>query len=277
MVFGRSRRAAIPPVVPPQVPPGETVWAVGDIHGQSDLFDLLATTLEGDISDCPGRRTVVLLGDYIDRGLGAARVIDRILAFKTRLAVLDTELVTLKGNHEDLLLRFIDQPRTGPDWMAVGGRETLIAYGLKPPAGDCDAEWAETSTRLLGIMPLTHLSFYESLRHLHQSGDYHFVHAGVRPGIALHRQSPDDMMWIRDAFLKDTRRFDKVIVHGHTPGATVYADVRRICLDTGSYATGLLTAMRFCGPSQSLVQAHRVRGKVKLVRSPFVDESRFLA
>jgi serine/threonine protein phosphatase 1 len=165
-----------------------------------------------------------------------------------------------------LLLNFIDQPETGPAWMAVGGSETLLSYGIQPPLQNEFATWKETSDRLLMAMPLEHLIFYEELTYYHQEGDYHFVHAGVRQGISLEEQAPEDMLWIRDSFLKDARAFDKMIVHGHTPGPEVYSDHRRICLDTGSYATGVLTAIRLQGADRELHQARRGGGKVRMER-----------
>lgn len=268
-MFGRFRRA------PPQagrttsVPPDSIVWAVGDIHGQDDLFEGLAAAIEQDVAAAPGkRRVVVLLGDYIDRGLGASRVIDRIFALQTSLVAMGAELVILKGNHEDLLLNFIDHPETGPAWTAVGGSETLLSYGIQPPTQNEASGWAEASNRLLMTMPLEHLIFYEELSYHHQEGDYHFVHAGVRYGVPLEEQAPQDMLWIRDTFLKDTRALEKMIVHGHTPGEEVYSDHRRICLDTGSYATGVLTAIRLQDAQRMLMQSRREQGRVQIQRQP---------
>lgn len=266
-MFGRLRQPPIQAQRTTTVAPDSTVWAIGDIHGQDDLFDALAMAVEEDAATDPSRhRMVVLLGDYIDRGLGAARVIDRIFRLRSALEEQGAELVMLKGNHEALLLNFIDHPETGPAWMAVGGSETLLSYGIQPPLQHDLSSWTETSNRLLMEMPLEHLIFYEELPYHHQEGDYHFVHAGVRFGIALEEQAQEDMLWIRDSFLKDTRPFDKMIVHGHTPGADVYSDHRRICLDTGSYATGVLTALRLQGSDRELLQARRGRGKVRVQR-----------
>lgn len=263
-MFGRSRRAGPEKQRTTSVPDDTVVWAVGDVHGQDDLFDAMASAIEGDAAEAQARRRVViLLGDYVDRGLGSHRVIDRIFELRQALAAQGVELVLLKGNHEDLLLRFIDNFSTGPAWMAVGGSETLLSYGIQPPAINDLEGWEAASNLLLTSMSLEHLLFYEELLLHYQVGDYHFVHAGVRHGVPLDAQAPEDMLWIRDSFLKDTRAFDKMIVHGHTPGPEVFSDHRRICLDTGSYATGVLTAIRLEGTARVVLQTRRNRGKVK--------------
>lgn len=233
------------------------VWAVGDVHGQDDLFDSLSSTILQQLEASPEvDRTVVLLGDYIDRGIGSRRVVDRVLAFRAGLIASGNRLVALKGNHEDLLLRFIEDAKTGPEWIAVGGRETLLSYGVAPFREDTLA-WQRASVELLSVIPIDHLNFYEGLSLQHTVGDLQFVHAGVRPGVDLDAQSPEDMMWIRDIFLTDRRPFERLIVHGHTPDREVYMDDRRICVDTGAYATGVLSAVRFQGRTRHLLQARR--------------------
>lgn len=273
-MFGRKRsRPAGMRVRDAGVSANTVVWAVGDIHGQDDLFEALIPVITADLDrarDC--RRKVVLLGDYIDRGLGSARVLEQVIELRPQLEQDGVELVTLMGNHEALLLQFIDQPQSGPVWMTIGGRETLLSYGITVPALADSEGWARASSELLQAMPLSHLEFLEDLPFFNIERDYFFVHAGVRPGVALDAQSPEDMMWIRDPFLKDSRTFDKMIVHGHTPGDDVYADERRICLDTGGYATGILSALRLQGKTHLVVQTRRSRGRVRLQSRPLFPE-----
>lgn len=264
-MFGRSRRPGRENRRVHTVPGGTVVWAVGDVHGQDDLFEAMVSAIETDLARTEAsRRVVILLGDYIDRGLGSKRIVDRILALNETLDASGCELVLLKGNHEDLLLRFLDNSATGPAWVAVGGSETLLSYGIQPPSSNDAPGWEAASNLLLTSMPLSHLLFYEALDHHFQVGDYHFVHAGVRHGVPLDAQAPEDMLWIRDSFLRDTRAFEKMIVHGHTPGPDVYSDHRRLCLDTGGYATGLLTALRLEGTSRDVLQTRRVQGKIDI-------------
>jgi serine/threonine protein phosphatase 1 len=104
------------------------------------------------------------------------------------------------------------------------------------------------------VLPAAHLLFLKGLALTVVVGDYAFVHAGVRPGVPLKDQSRRDMLWIRDDFLSDTRTLEKVIVHGHTPASDVHIDARRIGLDTGAYASGILSAIRLEDDLQRVIQ-----------------------
>ena len=255
------------------VPANVVVWAVGDIHGQDDLLECLLSVIKTDLQK-PGafKRKVIFLGDYVDRGLGCRKVIDTLISLRAELEAQGVELVTLRGNHEALLLQFIDEPQIGPDWMELGGRETLLSYDISVPANNDLEGWVEASTNLLKTLPLDHLEFFETLPMSETEGDYFFVHAGVRPGVKLEDQTAKDMMWIRDGFLRDSRSFDKIIVHGHTPTEDIYADDRRICLDTGGYATGVLSALRLQARTHLVVQTRRKRDRVTLQSRPLLAD-----
>ena len=84
----------------------------------------------------------------------------------------------------------------------------------------------------------------------HRADDYLFVHAGVRPGVHLEAQDPEDLIWIRGPFLASDAPFGKVVVHGHTPGAEPELRANRIGIDTGAYFTNRLTALRLEGGSR---------------------------
>ena len=184
----------------------------------------------------------VFLGDYIDRGTASRGVIERVLSLSRDERF---EVISLRGNHEQALLDFLVDPATGPAWTRHGGSATLQSYGVRLPAGLCDdADWAEVREAFAIALPASHLAFFRGLPHAWFLGDYMFVHAGVRHGTPLTAQSQQDMLWIRDDFLGETRPFDKIIVHGHTPSEAPFSGPHRIGLDTGAYATGLLSALR---------------------------------
>lgn len=273
-MFGRkTRKPAADRLRLCTTPDGVIVWVVGDIHGQDDLFDSLSGLISADLGAAgDARRQLVLLGDYIDRGVGSRAVVERVIGLRQTLEADRIEVVALKGNHEALLLRFLDDPSSGPSWMAVGGFETLLSYGVKAPSTSDEPGWIEASEALAAALPPAHLEFFRGLRLSHIEGDYFFVHAGVRPGVALQDQSEQDMLWIREAFLRDERPFDRLIIHGHTPGEDVYADDRRICLDTGSYATGVLSALRLQARTHLLVQTRRNRDRVRLQSRPLLND-----
>lgn len=237
-MFGlRSRRK-------PQTPPGQRIYAVGDIHGRIDLLDRLLKAIRDDHAAEPPvdqPPALIFLGDYIDRGLGSAAVIDRLIEedwapFAPRF---------LKGNHEAALLRFLERPETGPGWMAFGGAETLHAYGVAVPPLPADATaWRSAATALEAALPPQHVRFFKALEPCVRYGDYVFVHAGLRPGRPLEAQTELDMLTIRDPFLSARHPFPFTVVHGHTPVDAAEAKHGRIALDTGAYVSGRLSAVR---------------------------------
>jgi serine/threonine protein phosphatase 1 len=225
---------------PPRIPSGLTVTAIGDVHGHLDLLTPYLHEIEARAARRSQRRHVALfLGDLIDRGPDSAGVLERL----TR-GVAGCELIALKGNHEEALLEFLSGAPGGRYWLGFGGAETLLSYGI-----DC-SQMAPGGIHALretvqAKLPEKHLAFVRGMP-LHVTfGDYFFVHAGIRPGRPLDEQIDQDMIWIRDDFLNSRMRFEKKIVHGHTP--VVRPDFRdnRINLDTGAYATGRLTAAVF--------------------------------
>jgi len=239
----------------PEVAERQVVFAIGDVHGRSDLLAMLLDEISLDPAVGAGAATLVFVGDYVDRGPDSRGVIDQILALRARGA---GELVCLRGNHDQMLLDFLAGPATGPAWMSVGGGPALTSYGLAPPGPSAEpAAWAQAAQAFAEALPPAHRVFLEGLILSWRSGDYLFVHAGVRPGRLLERQSARDLLWIRQGFLNDRRPLPWTVVHGHTPCENVHADLRRIGIDTGAYATDVLTALRLEGAQRELLQTGR--------------------
>lgn len=248
-----SRRLAAPPRSP-RMPDGTVVWAVGDIHGRLDLLQPLTTAILSDAdASLADRKVVIFLGDYVDRGADSRGVVRYLAGLPADKGI---EWRFLKGNHEEAMLDFLDDPSTGARWCAYGGDAALRSYGLKPPELSHKAEaWSRLSADLNHKVTASERAFLEGLELSVSIGDYFFVHAGARPGTPLDRQNERDLIWIRNSFLDSDLPFDKVVVHGHTPASTVYADHRRIGVDTKAYASGVLTAVRFEGARMSQIQA----------------------
>lgn len=227
-------------------------YAIGDIHGRLDLFQKMIALIKHDSAQLNARPRVVLLGDYIDRGPESRRVLDTILALQDQVWC---ELVVLMGNHEKTLLNFLHDAAYGPRWIEFGALSTFHAYGVpiaKPPANE--EEWEAVRLELMQAMPTDHLLLYASMPVRFTAGDYLFVHAGVDPVVELSEQGPDTLLWIRSAFLTVEKSCDYVVVHGHTAD-TKPANLRwRIGVDTGAYATGVLTAVRLKGETRDLIQ-----------------------
>jgi serine/threonine protein phosphatase 1 len=179
----------------------------------------------------------IFLGDYIDRGPDSMRVLDRLVNY-----CVAQPTVCLRGNHEAFLCEFLRDPDVLTVWRRCGGLDTLLSYGLPKIETDVQDQ-RELASELGRILPSSHREFLSGLKQYFICGDFFFVHAGVRPGICLTKQSEDDLLWIRDDFLLSEDHFGKVVVHGHTP--VLEPDVRpnRINIDTGAYATGRLTCL----------------------------------
>lgn len=235
-------------------PPGQALYVIGDIHGRADLLHALLRKIAVDAArnESDAEREVIFVGDYIDRGPDSRQAVDLVLsaiAEKRFWAV-----TVLKGNHEEAMLRFMRDPAYWPIWSQYGARETLLSYGVTPPRmiGDQD-EWADLHARFEAAVPPDHWDFFHRLDLSAERGDYLCVHAGVRPNVPLDRQSEDDLLWIRNDFLGKEHVFDKVIVHGHTPGQP-FVGPHRIALDTGAYVTGILTAIKLKDAERTLIQ-----------------------
>jgi serine/threonine protein phosphatase 1 len=218
----------------------DTVYAIGDIHGcLAPLKDLEAQIVE-DARQRGGESWLVLLGDLIDRGPQSAQVLDRVLTPLPGLRRL-----VIRGNHESTMLDFIRDPAGNAQWLEFGGRETLLSYGIEEKSFANGAIGRNGFRQTLAsYIPEEHVAFLASLPMLIETPDYVFVHAGLRPGVAIGAQTDADLLWIRDDYVDSYAEFGKVIVHGHTPRTEALLTGSRIAVDTGAYATGRLTAVR---------------------------------
>jgi serine/threonine protein phosphatase 1 len=226
-----------------RLPDGLRVYAIGDIHGRADLLEALLAQIDVDCALYPSSRPIVVfLGDYIDRGPGSSEVLDLLLACgRTR------ETVFLRGNHETFVHRFLSEPAILDEWRLCGGLETLMSYGLKPSINPDAAEQTRLAEQLARSIPQRHLEFLNSLDLSFSCGDFLFVHAGIRPGVAIRRQREEDLLWIRDEFLFCEEPFEKFVVHGHTPVPAPDIRSNRVNIDTGAFATGRLTCIAIEG------------------------------
>ena len=233
---------------------GELIYAVGDVHGCYGLLkQLLALILEDCATRALGRRPLLIFcGDYVDRGPDSAAVIEAFIWLQQRT---DVQACFLKGNHEAALMGFLDDPTDCSDWLRFGGGATLSSYDVLLIPDDPES-CRRARDLLLRQMPSSHLRFLERLDLLLTVGDYAFVHAGIRPGVSLSGQDERDLLRIRQDFLAAKGPFEKIIVHGHS-----WTDDRpqilphRIGVDTGAYATGVLTAVRLDGEDIGVLQA----------------------
>ena len=241
------------------MPDGKRIYAIGDIHGHLRLLDDLLGQIVEDAARYPGfEKTLIFLGDYIDRGPDSNGVLQRLCT----LDIPGFNLVFICGNHEEMMTIFLEEPSRGLVWLRNGGDETLSSYGI---AVDSAAEktpdvMADYSRLFLAAVPREQRDFLRALELSYEVGDYLFVHAGIRPGRAIAQQEPEDLLWIREPFLKSHRNHGKVVVHGHSIRfePEVYPDEvapRRIGIDTGAYKNGVLTCLALVGDKRMLIQA----------------------
>ena len=235
---GRTRDAA--------VPEGARIYAVGDVHGCAGLLDALLAAIARDAADRP--HELVFLGDYVDRGADSKGVIDRLIALRARQA----GTVFLKGNHEQAMLDFLDRPDLNEEWLHWGGDKTLESYGVEDIwRKRVDTLAAELAERL----PDAHRAFLVDLRLWTVIGDYAFVHAGFKPGVALVDQSEEACLWIRSEFhnAAPDQRPDKTVVHGHHPVRKPLDAGWRIDVDTGAVWSDALTAVVLEGTTRRFI------------------------
>jgi serine/threonine protein phosphatase 1 len=219
---------------------GARAYAIGDIHGRLDLLDDLLRRVEDDMSRRRSKKTwIVFLGDFIDRGPDSAGVVERLRTWRPSHG----RPIYLAGNHEEVLLRILGGDASIlPDWLKFGGAECARSYGI-----DVDAlrrmEDEEAIEAVRAKVPRAHREFLTNLADTFRFGDYLFVHAGIRPGLAVEDQDPHDLRWIREPFLGDAKEHGFVVVHGHTIVPEVDERHNRIAIDTGAYHSGILTAL----------------------------------
>jgi serine/threonine protein phosphatase 1 len=236
------------------ISPGLAVYAVGDIHGRLDLLEDLLRRIREDAGHYAGdtERILVFLGDYIDRGPASRGVVDRLLE-----GPLDGFVtVRLMGNHEEALLSFLDGISDGLDWLSFGGLETMLSYDIPPLRAlpNTSQQVTELRQALAEALPKAHLDFFRHCAHRHSIGDYVFVHAGVRPGVTLDKQTSSDLMWIRDDFLRVRVPLPgRVVVHGHTIVDLPQDRTNRINLDTGAFVSGRLSCLALRGKERRFI------------------------
>ncbi len=240
-------------VAAPRAPEGARLYVVGDIHGRLDLLRDLARLIAQDAAaqaSAPARAETIFLGDYVDRGPDSAGVIDFLAS-----GDFPTPLVALRGNHEAMLARFMEDETALEEWRRFGGLETLHSYGVNVTDALRGANYAQTRAALLERLPAAHRDFLHGMRSSLARGGYFFCHAGVRPGRALTAQTDSDLLWIREPFLSFAGDLGACVVHGHTPVAAPDVRANRINIDTGAYASGRLTALALEGDMRRFLVA----------------------
>lgn len=247
--FGRSGDKA---VALPSAGEFGRIYAIGDVHGKYDLLSDLLRSIANDLQNWRGRPfQIVFLGDLIDRGDKSRQVLE----IAGKLARASERVRFIKGNHEEVFLRAYEGDHRACEFFyQIGGRETLMSYGLEcEPDEDIGA--ASLALWMQDHIPCEHVDLIDTFQDMILIGDYIFVHAGIRPKTALEKQSGADLRWIREKFLDYNGSHPGMVIHGHSITDDVDERPNRIGIDTGAYRTGKLTAIVLEGQTRRFLTA----------------------
>lgn len=231
-------------------PANKVIYAIGDVHGRLDLLRRMHAEIAADRQRRKASDWAVIhLGDYVDRGPDSMGVLD----FLVEATEADPRVVALAGNHDVGLLAFLAEPDPNSLFARYGGRETAASYGVALDLSNDDSVQA-SRRQLVAAMPRRHVEFLLDLQFSASFGDFFFCHAGIRPGVALVDQTPQDLTWVREPFLRFAGLHPKVIVHGHTPAPQAEVMNNRVNVDTGAFASGKLSALVIDGADKQILE-----------------------
>jgi serine/threonine protein phosphatase 1 len=232
------------------LPAGRRTYAIGDIHGQRDLFAALAAAIDADdVARPAAETTVVLLGDLVDRGPDSAGVIEDAMRWSR---VRSVRLIA--GNHEEMFLDALEDITSLPHFLRMGGLETLLSYGVPPELFRSERIF-ELQASARAAVPATHCEYLGAGEALVRMGDYLFTHAGIRPRVPIEAQEISDLRWIREPFLSSTVDHGVIVVHGHTIVEEPEVRSNRIGIDTGAFLSRRLTGLCLEGTQRWLIEA----------------------
>ncbi|MBB3590659.1 serine/threonine protein phosphatase 1 [Rhizobium sp. BK529] len=215
-------------------------FAIGDVHGRADLLREMLAGIADKVRQEGIRHRIVFLGDIMDRGPESRAAMDLVIRTLREIPV--SKLI--RGNHDAIPLRLLGEPDPATQatlaahWWDLGGGETMASYGLP---------WGApiTPNEIRRRMDDEHLACLRAAERYVELDHHILVHAGLKPGIPLNEQDSHSLMWIRDEFLNSPESFGKVVVHGHTITASGRVEIfpNRIAIDTGAFATNILSAL----------------------------------
>lgn len=233
-----------------RVPDGQRWYVIGDVHGRLDLLEELKAAIEADDAAAPAAETTIaFLGDLVDRGPDSAGVIKLARKWGKQRSVR-----YLAGNHEEMFLQSFEDKEILRHFLKHGGRETVLSYGMKRKEYN-RLKVSELQVAMKDLVPKADREFLASFEDIIVIGDYALVHAGINPANPIDQQRRNDMLWIRERFLKHEEPFSHVVVHGHTIFEAVEDKEHRIGIDTGAFRTGRLTALVLEGDRRRTIQA----------------------
>ena len=224
---------------PPQ--PEAPFYAIGDLHGCAEHMNRMIDAIESDmIAQGRNDAAVIFLGDYVDRGEDSRGVLLRL--FEAAQNKPDG-LTCLMGNHEKMLLDFLDRPEErGNRWLRHGGLQTLASFGVGGVTERAAPDRLVQAARgLRASLPEGLEDWLRALPLWWRSGDVVCVHAAMDPAIPPEMQEDRDMLWGHQLFYRYARSDGLWIVHGHDVVEDPTVIDGRVACDTGAYFSGRLT------------------------------------
>ncbi|WP_265519652.1 metallophosphoesterase [Nitratireductor luteus] len=253
-LFGLGSRAS-----PEQRPrlrlnePDMPIYAIGDVHGCLEQLLELEAKIALDADVLPGRKLIVMLGDYVDRGPASSQVLDHLNEQPPE----GFERICLAGNHEALMLAYLEGRCDLSQWLEFGADATLLSYGIDPVRlSQVYGETSQIDAIIRKTIPRAHIAFLRTLPVLVETPELILVHAGFRPDVPLDRQTDGQLVSIRSAFYERAHLLKRIVIHGHTPVSKPRLEGRRLNIDTGAYCGGPLTAVRIWRGAGRLLQTH---------------------
>jgi len=211
-------------------------YIIGDIHASLLKLKDLIFKIEKEITE---NSVLIFLGDYIDRGKFSYEVIEYLLKLQKKYK----NVVFLKGNHEDMFLKYLKGEIDSDFYFRNGGNATKESY---------------IKNRGSFKLPSSHKKFFKELELYYEGEDFIAVHAGLNPNQnKIEEQSEEDLLWIRQEFFNKDKKWDKTIIFGHTPTSYIYNDKKNknspyidkekniIGIDTGAVYNGELTCIQW--------------------------------
>ncbi|MFQ0812640.1 metallophosphatase [Brucella anthropi] len=227
------------------------LYAIGDVHGRLDLLQDMHGLIRADLDQRPAHDwRIIHLGDYIDRGPSSRQVLDFLIDATDR----DERIIPLLGNHDDGFLTYLATGDVAGIFALHGGADTARSYGVNIDFADAGSA-RHGHAALVKIVPQGHIDFIRAMPRSVTFGDFFFCHAGINPSVPLDAQDPEELIWIRTAFLKWTAPFEKVVVHGHTPQSAIDIQPNRVNLDTYAWKSGQLSAIVIDGREKRFIEA----------------------
>lgn len=230
------------PVFEAPMAPGAPVYVVGDIHGRADLIEPLMQRIDQDsIDNDYGAPRLVFVGDYVDRGEHSAAVLNHVRELN---AFLPEAVICLRGNHEQMMLDFLDDPASwGGRWVRNGGLQTLASFGIGGLSERATMEeLIAASAAFERALPEGMEAWLRNLPYFWATGNVVCTHAAMDPSQPPDMQSRNTMLWGHEDFHRTARMDETWVVHGHTIVPEPAITAGRIAIDTGAYYSGILTA-----------------------------------